>query len=146
MSFAVDANLLVYASVASSPFHEAARAFLDRCRADTEIFCLAWPTVMGYLRLVTNPVVMTRPLSADDAMNNIDALLALPQVRLLSEGENFWSAYRDATRGLSVRGNLVPDAHLAAILRHHGVKTLYTNDGDFRRFKFLDVKNPFARR
>jgi predicted nucleic acid-binding protein len=38
----------------------------------------------------------------------------------------------------------VPDAHLAALLRQHGVGTLYTNDRDFRRFDFLRVINPFA--
>ena len=42
-----------------------------------------------------------------------------------------------------MRGNLVPDAHLAALLRQHGIRTLYTNDSDFRRFSFLDVRNPF---
>jgi predicted nucleic acid-binding protein len=30
-----------------------------------------------------------------------------------------------------VRGNLIPDVHLAAILRQHGVNVLYTNDADF---------------
>jgi predicted nucleic acid-binding protein len=43
-----------------------------------------------------------------------------------------------------VRGNLVPDAHLAALLRQHGVRRLYTNDADFRKFAFLDVRNPFS--
>jgi predicted nucleic acid-binding protein len=38
----------------------------------------------------------------------------------------------------------VPDAHLAALLRQHGIRTLYTNDTDFRRFAFLDVRDPFA--
>jgi len=42
-----------------------------------------------------------------------------------------------------VRGNLVPDAHLAAILRQHGVGALYTNDADFLKFGFLEVRNPF---
>lgn len=43
-----------------------------------------------------------------------------------------------------VRGNLVPDAHLAALLREHGVRTLYTHHRDFRRFDFRDVRDPFA--
>jgi predicted nucleic acid-binding protein len=48
------------------------------------------------------------------------------------------------THGAAVRGSLVPDAHLAAILKQHEIGTLYTNDGDFRRFPFLRVKNPLA--
>lgn len=43
-----------------------------------------------------------------------------------------------------IRGKLVPDAHLATILRQNGVRTLYTSDRDFRRFDFLDVRDPFA--
>lgn len=43
-----------------------------------------------------------------------------------------------------VRGNLVPDAHLAALLRQNGGRALYTRDGDFRKFSFLDVRDPFA--
>jgi len=45
---------------------------------------------------------------------------------------------------MSVRGNLVPDAHAAAILFQHGVRTLYTNDRDFRKFESLDVRDPFS--
>ena len=43
-----------------------------------------------------------------------------------------------------MRGNLVPDAHLAALLKQHGVRTLFTRDADFRKFRFLDVRDPFA--
>ncbi len=49
------------------------------------------------------------------------------------------------TRSTPVRGNLVPDAHLAALLRQHGVSTLYTLDRDSYKFAFLDVRDPFAR-
>jgi hypothetical protein len=38
----------------------------------------------------------------------------------------------------------VPDAHLAALLRQHGVKKLYTHDRDFLKFSFLDVRDPLA--
>jgi len=77
-------------------------------------------------------------------MDNIGALLRLPHVRVLSGGERFWDFYRQATEGLSIRGNLVPDAHLAALLLQHGVQTLYTNDSDFQNFGFLELRNPFS--
>jgi hypothetical protein len=38
----------------------------------------------------------------------------------------------------------VPDAHLAAILFQHGVRVLYSNDRDFRKFGSLEVRDPFA--
>jgi predicted nucleic acid-binding protein len=65
-------------------------------------------------------------------------------VRALSEGEGFLEIYREVTAQFPVRGNLVPDAHLAALLRQHGVRRLYTVDRDFRKFDFLEVADPFA--
>ena len=143
MSYAIDVNVLLYASDASSPFAKSAQAFLEDCVAGREVLVLAWPTVVGYLRLATHPAVFASPLSPGDAERNIESLLALPHVRVLSEKEGFWDVYRDVTRNLAVRGNDVPDAHLAALLRQHDVPTLYTNDRDFRKYTFLKVLNPF---
>jgi hypothetical protein len=142
MSFAVDANLLVYASDRDSPAHERAVAFLRNCAEGTEIFCLAWVTVFAYLRIVTHPAVFRRPLSPDEAMDNVDTLLGLPHVQMLGEGDRFWLHYRDTAGVVLPRGNLVPDTHLAALLRQHGVATLYTRDRDFLRFDFLSVVDP----
>ena len=143
MSFALDVNILVYASDSSSPFHARARDFLDHCADSSDIFYLSWDTVMSYLRLVTDPAICSRPLSPDEAMRNVDALVSLPQVRLLAEQPGYWDIYRELASRLPIRGNLVPDAHLAALLRQHGVRTLHTNDADFLKFEFLEVRNPF---
>ena len=75
-------------------------------------------------------------------MANVETLLNLPHCRCLSEEDGFWETWRTVTDETQVRGNLVPDAHLAALLRFHGVRRLYTHDRDFRRFDFLDVKDP----
>ena len=98
---------------------------------------------MGYLRVATHPAIFDHPLSPHEAARNLDALFRRPRVRLLTEDEGFWDVYREVTNDLVVRGNLVTDAHLAALLRQHGVRRLYTNDADFRKFRFLDVRNPF---
>lgn len=143
MSFAVDVNVLLYASDEASPFWRRATEFLTACATGSEVFCLAWTTVMGYLRLATHPAVFANPLAPAEAMGNVEALMRCPHVRLLAEEEGFWDVYRAVAGTLPVRGNLVPDAHLAALLRQHGVATLYTNDTDFRRFGFLDIRNPF---
>ncbi len=142
MSFAVDANVLLYASDAGSPYSRRAAEFLADRAGDREVFCLAWTTIMTYLRIATHHAIFSDPLSPEEAGRNIDALLRLPHVRLLAEEEGFWELYREVTRAVPARGNLVPDAHLAALLRQHGIRTLYTNDSDFRKFKFLDVRNP----
>lgn len=144
MSFAVDVNLLLYASVGSAPHRERARAFLERCAAGPELMCLGWVTLMSYVRMATHPKVSSQPLTHASAVANVEALLALPHVRVLSEGAAFWSHYRSLTDEVPTRGNLVPDAHLAALLREHGVRVLYTHDRDFRKFDFLEVRDPLA--
>ena len=78
------------------------------------------------------------------ALDNVEALISLPRVRAIGEGDGFLPAYRQATEGVVVRGNLVPDAHLATLLRQHGVRRLYTNDADFRKFPFMEVRDPFS--
>ena len=74
----------------------------------------------------------------------MEALAAQPRVRLLAEEPGFLEVYRSVTESFPVRANLVPDAHLAALLQQHGVRTLYTRDADFRKFPFLEVRDPFA--
>ena len=142
MSFAFDVNILLYASDADNPYFERAKAFVETCIAQQELFYLGWPTVMSYLRIATHSSVFGHPLSPDEAMTNIETLLSLPHARFLSEGEGFWDVYRATAAKVPTRGNLVPDAHLAALLRYHGVKTLYTHDRDFLKFPFLDVRDP----
>lgn len=144
MSFAVDVNLLLYATDAGSPRHAAARDFLERAARGAEVFCVAWITLMSYLRIATHPAIFRQPLSHDEAAGNVGALVARPQVRVLAEEEGFWEIYREVAADLPVRGNFVPDAHLAALLRQHGVRVLYTHDRDFRKFGFLETRDPLA--
>jgi hypothetical protein len=144
LSYSVDANLLLYASDRSSQHHAAAATFLASRAEDPDLFCLCWSTLIAYLRIATHPRIFANPLSPEDALSNVAALIELPRTRLLSEDEGFLGIYRAVTERMPVRGNLVPDAHLAGLLRQHGVGTLYTADSDFRRFDFLHVRNPLA--
>jgi toxin-antitoxin system PIN domain toxin len=144
MSYSLDVNVLLYASDKSSDRHDAAHRFLQSCAGNPEVLCLTWPTLMSYLRIATHPRVFAAPLTPHEAAANVTALLALPQTRAVAEQEGFIDAYAHVTRDVAVRGNLVPDAHIAAILFQHGVRTLYSNDRDFRKFESLDVKNPFG--
>jgi uncharacterized protein len=145
MSFAVDVNVLLYASDTASPYVRRAREFLTERASTREIFCLAWTTVMSYLRVVTHPAILASPLSPDEAMHNIDVLVRLPHVRLLAEEEGFWAVYREVTGAVPARGNVVPDAHLAALLRQHGIRTIYTNDSEFPEVSLSRRPQPLRR-
>ncbi len=144
MSFGIDANILLYASDKGSPLHEKAANFLHGCVSGREVFCLAWITLMSYMRMATHPTIFDRPLAHQDAARNVEALLAAPTCRVIGEEEGFWDVYRQVTKDVPTKGNLVPDAHLAAVLSQHGVVRLYTHDRDFRKFSFLDVRDPLA--
>ena len=65
-------------------------------------------------------------------------------MRLITEKPDFLDLYTEVTGQVPVRGNLVPDAHLATILLQNGIRMLYTNDVDFRRFDFLDPRSPLG--
>lgn len=98
----------------------------------------------GNRRPLSNPGFGGQPLSPQDAMENVDALLQVPHRRVLSEVLGFWEVFKTLTAREPIRGNLVPNAHLAAILKQHGVKTLYTRDKRFRNFGFLDLRDPLS--
>jgi toxin-antitoxin system PIN domain toxin len=144
VSYSLDVNILLYASDRTSDRHVRARDLLESCAAGPEILCLTWPTLMSYLRIATHPRIFATPLSPDEALGNISALIGLPHVRAVSELEGFLGAYKHVGGEMPVRGNLVPDAHVAAILFQHGVRTIYSNDRDFRKFQSLDVRDPFS--
>jgi uncharacterized protein len=59
------------------------------------------------------------------------------------ETTGFWGVY-EATAGQDTRANDVPDAHLAALMRQHGIRVLYTRDRDFRRYAGIEARDPFA--
>lgn len=144
MSSAIDVNLLLYASDSHSPRYAAAIRFLREAAEGKELLYIPYPVALGYLRMATHPRIFRDPLSPDEALQNLRSLAALPQVRFLSERDGFLEDYRDATESMTARGYFVPDAHLATILRQHGVRRLYTSDRDFRRFDFLEIRDPFA--
>lgn len=143
MSVTVDANVLVYASNEADPVHRPARSLLEKLAAGPGLVYLFWPTVMGYLRIVTHPGILPSPLGPGEASANVAALLERPHVRAPGELDGFWRLYR-ATAGANTRGNHVPDAHLATLMRQHGVAVVYTRDRDLRRYEGLDVRDPFG--
>jgi toxin-antitoxin system PIN domain toxin len=140
VSVTIDVNVLVYASNEADPSHEAARDLLQRLAAGPALVYLFWPVLLGYLRIVTHPAILPRPLSPRDAARNVEQLLDLPHARAPGEAAGFWKHYR-AVAGDHPRGNDVPDAHLAALMRQHEVRTIYTRDRDFRRFEGIEVRD-----
>ena len=143
MSFTVDANVLIYASDETSAYHSQARAFLEQVASGDELVYLFWPTLIAYLRIATHPAIFEQPLAPGDAVANVDRLLALPHVQTVGEQDRFWLAYRRLAAEADARGNLVPDAHLVALMVENGVRTIWTHDRDYRRFPSIEPRDPY---
>jgi uncharacterized protein len=143
LSFTFDVNVLLYASDETSEHHVRARAFLDSVAGSDDLVYLFWPTVMAYLRIATHPAIFEQPLPPAEAAANIERLLGLPHVQTVGEQERFWSSFRRAARGADARGNLVPDAHMVALMIENGVRTIWTHDRDYRRFSEIESRDPF---
>jgi toxin-antitoxin system PIN domain toxin len=137
----IDANLLLYAYDESSAHHDASRRWLERMLNGTELVRFAWLTLWAFIRISTNPRLLTRPLSSREAHAIIESWLQQPNAGVLEPGER----HLEILRALLVEGqataDLVTDAALAAIAIEHGAR-LCSTDRDFARFDGLDWHNP----
>lgn len=137
----VDANLLVYAHVRSVPEHERAREWLDQHLNGIAPVGLPWPSLLAFLRLVTNPRVFERPEPMGRAWEQVQAWLGCEPAWVPRPGDRHAEILGSLLALPGVQANLVPDAHLAALTMEHGL-TLYSTDGDFARFAGLRWVNP----
>jgi toxin-antitoxin system PIN domain toxin len=141
---AVDTNVLVYAEIRSSPHHGVARKLLAELAEGAMPWAIPWPCVYEFLRLVTHPRIFHPPLPVTQALRDVRRLLASPSLLLLQETPNHLEIMMDVIERAGVTGNLIHDAHIAALCLEHGVSELITGDRDFARFAPLAVRNPFA--
>ena len=144
MTVTVDTNVLIYASSAGSPRQPSAMGLLARLSAGPGLLTFFWPVLLGYVRIVTNPRIVSPPLSKVEAISSVDSLLARPNARAVGELDGFWRTFREMAGPVAARGNLVTDVHIAALMRQHGVREIWTHDRDFRKFDGSVVRDPFA--
>jgi uncharacterized protein len=139
----VDANILVYAHVSSFAQHDAAREWLDQQLNGPALVGLPWASLLAFLRLVTNSRIFEHPEPIADAWAQVRAWLACETVWTPAPTERHPELLGELLKLSGVHGNLVPDAHLAALAIEHGL-TLCSADGDFARFRGLRWLNPIS--
>jgi toxin-antitoxin system PIN domain toxin len=137
----VDTNLLVYARISSLPQHEAARQWLDARLSDHPRVGLPWTSLLGFLRIVTNPRLFERPDGIAGAWAQVRQWLACPNVWIPLPTEEHPAILERMLEHTGGGANLIPDADLAALAIEHGL-TLCSADGDFGRFPELKWNNP----
>lgn len=139
----LDANILVYAHVSQFPQHDRARAWLDSCLAGALPVGFPWPTLLAFLRLVTNPRVFELPEPIEQAWGQVQAWLDRPVSWIPEPTERHREILGRLLLSHGARANLVPDAHLAALALEHGL-VLCSSDSDFARFPGLRWRNPLS--
>jgi toxin-antitoxin system PIN domain toxin len=128
-----DSNLLLYAVDERSPRHQPARAWLEGLLSGSETVGFAWSVLLAVVRLSTRPVIFEHPLSSDEALDLVEGWLAQPCAVVVHPTARHAAVLRELLAPLSTAGNLVADAHLAALAVEHGAD-LYSSDADFSRF------------
>jgi toxin-antitoxin system PIN domain toxin len=139
----LDVNILLYARNTAASQSAIAREWLDEQLNGSVAVGLPWITLLGFLRLVTNARVAPHPLTISAAWQQVSAWLACEPVWIPQPTERHADVLADLLALPGMQGNLVTDAHLAALAIEHGL-TLCSTDGDFARFPGLQWRNPLA--
>jgi uncharacterized protein len=137
----VDANVLLYAVNVDSARHEASRDWLDESLSGAAVVGFAWVAVLAFLRLSTKSGIFPSPLSDDVALATVEAWLAQPAAVVVEPTARHLSLLHDLLAAAGSAGNLVNDAHLAALaIEHRGSVVSY--DSDFGRFPGVSWTEP----
>jgi len=137
----VDANVLLYAEDSLSPYHDKARQWWDAQLSGRSPVCLCWTVLTAFIRIGTNRRVFERPLSLKEAIHRVQSWVDQPCTRLIYPTEQHWQVLQELLEQGQAVGNLVTDAHIAALAIEHGCQ-LYSTDSDFARFPKLKWSNP----
>jgi len=137
----VDTNLLLYLKFEDMPQHQLAAAWFQGAVRERQRVGLPWQSLLGFLRISTNPRVFSSPLAISQAWEQVEEWLGLPGVWVPEPTEQHAKVLGQLLLAANAGGNLVPDAHLAAIAIEHGLEICST-DADFARFAGVRWRNP----
>lgn len=137
----IDLNVLIYAADTASKHHDSARAWMDTAMSSSSTIGLPTAVTVGFVRLTTNPRVMLQPLKPADAISIIETWLRRSNVIVPQPTSRHYIVLRELLEATGVGGNLVSDAHLAALAIEHGAE-LCSYDSDFGRFPGLVAIRP----
>jgi len=136
-----DVNILVYAHRADALGHAAYHDWLDQVIQSDLAFGISDLVLSGFLRVVTHPRIFDPPSSLDDAMAFAEEIRSQPNCVIVQPGPRHWSIFTRLCQQAGVKGNLVPDAYLAALAIESGSEWI-SSDRDFSRFTGLNWRHP----
>jgi toxin-antitoxin system PIN domain toxin len=137
-----DVNVLVYAHREETAHHRACLAWLEGILNSDEAYSVSDLVLSGFVRVVTHPKVFKRPSAIADALAFAEQVREQPNCVHVEPGSRHWEIFTRLCLETRVKGNLVPDAYLAAMAIESGCEWIST-DRDFTRFKGLRWRTPF---
>ena len=135
-----DVNILLYAYDIKSVFHHRSAEWLETTIENEQVF-FSWQTISGFLRIITNPRSSTNPLPLQRAVEIVDSWLEMDNCHIVAFDKSKWPLFSSMLLEGKAAGNLVMDAHIAALALSCGAKVAST-DRDLTRFKGIRLINP----
>ena len=137
----IDVNVLVYAFRRDAPGHPSYHQWLKDCLSSDQAFGMTDLVLSGFLRVVTHPRIFTPPSPLEAAQRLAEEIRAQPNCVAVNPGPRHWEIFTRLCRTAKAKGNLVPDAYLAALAIESGSEWI-TTDRDFSRFPGLRWRHP----
>jgi len=137
----VDANVLVYAFNTDADRHAEAKGWLDAALSGAATVAFAWLPLLAFVRLTTKAGIFPSPVSTEVAMTQVQDWLAQPSAQLVQPTVRHPFVLAELLRESGATGNLVSDAHLAALAIEHRAH-IVSYDTDFERFAGVRWERP----
>jgi toxin-antitoxin system PIN domain toxin len=138
-----DVNVLVYALRVDVADHSRYKDWLEEMVASESAFAVSEQVLSGFVRVATHPRAFKQPTPLDVALSFADLIRNHANAVTVAPGERHWDIFTRLCRNAGAKGNLVPDAYLAALAIESGSEWI-TTDRDFARFDGLRWRHPLA--
>lgn len=137
----VDANVLLYAVNRDSEHHETSRRWLDGALSGDAMVAFSWIVLLAFVRLSTKVGLFPSPLDIGGALDRVHAWTTAAPAVIVEPTLDHATILRRLLGGVGVGGNLVNDAHLAALAVEHRC-AIVSYDNDFSRFEGITWEQP----
>lgn len=142
MNYLLDSNILLYAKMDSMPEHPVVANWLEQAVLDqSNTINVCETSLLSFLRIATNQKIFQPVLPINESAEFIDSFLACPNVNLILTSPSHYTEVIKLMDKHNLQGNLVMDAHLAALALSIGA-ILVTRDTDFVKIPYLKTFNP----
>lgn len=142
--YLLDSNVLIYAHNKASPFHKIAHSILGDILAGKIEGCVSFQNLYELYSIITDPKRVEKPLSTKDARKLLLIFLNADNLPKIYTKSTNLAVTIELLKSGRAKKQQIFDLILVATMIENEVKGIYTADETFfKKFKFLEVINPF---